>query len=160
MGPGQLGKESCLLPLFWERVLDSQRARLWPGSQQVPDEWRLLSLKQQNPDARLPDPQPVSVSGVPGRRGPAPRAPGSWSSLLGVWCGAPALARTAAFCELSDPVKVREPLMAADTGPVPLVTVIPSFPTKDVFVPQDGRRVTWYCCGPTVYDASHMGHAR
>nr|XP_020024388.1 cysteine--tRNA ligase, cytoplasmic isoform X1 [Castor canadensis] len=31
---------------------------------------------------------------------------------------------------------------------------------KDVFIPQDGRRVTWYCCGPTVYDASHMGHAR
>uniref|UniRef100_A0A8D1K5G1 Cysteine--tRNA ligase, cytoplasmic n=1 Tax=Sus scrofa TaxID=9823 RepID=A0A8D1K5G1_PIG len=31
--------------------------------------------------------------------------------------------------------------------------------TKDVFVPQDGKRVTWYCCGPTVYDASHMGHA-
>ncbi|EPY87591.1 hypothetical protein CB1_000234015 [Camelus ferus] len=31
---------------------------------------------------------------------------------------------------------------------------------KDVFVPQDGKRVTWYCCGPTVYDASHMGHAR
>ncbi|XP_037012239.2 cysteine--tRNA ligase, cytoplasmic [Artibeus jamaicensis] len=32
--------------------------------------------------------------------------------------------------------------------------------SKDVFVPQNGRRVTWYCCGPTVYDASHMGHAR
>ncbi|XP_037373291.1 cysteine--tRNA ligase, cytoplasmic isoform X2 [Talpa occidentalis] len=31
---------------------------------------------------------------------------------------------------------------------------------KDVFTPQNGRRVTWYCCGPTVYDASHMGHAR
>ncbi|XP_045870513.1 cysteine--tRNA ligase, cytoplasmic isoform X2 [Meles meles] len=31
---------------------------------------------------------------------------------------------------------------------------------KDVFVPQHGKRVTWYCCGPTVYDASHMGHAR
>ncbi|KAG8522564.1 Cysteine--tRNA ligase, cytoplasmic, partial [Galemys pyrenaicus] len=31
---------------------------------------------------------------------------------------------------------------------------------KDEFVPQHGRRVTWYCCGPTVYDASHMGHAR
>uniref|UniRef100_A0A8C5QV53 Cysteine--tRNA ligase, cytoplasmic n=1 Tax=Leptobrachium leishanense TaxID=445787 RepID=A0A8C5QV53_9ANUR len=31
---------------------------------------------------------------------------------------------------------------------------------KDVFVPQNGRKVTWYCCGPTVYDASHMGHAR
>ncbi|CAO3675721.1 unnamed protein product [Umbelopsis ramanniana] len=24
----------------------------------------------------------------------------------------------------------------------------------------NGRRVTWYNCGPTVYDASHMGHAR
>ncbi|KAK3747619.1 hypothetical protein QZH41_013667, partial [Actinostola sp. cb2023] len=30
----------------------------------------------------------------------------------------------------------------------------------NVFVPQHGRRVTWYGCGPTVYDASHMGHAR
>jgi len=27
-------------------------------------------------------------------------------------------------------------------------------------VPECGRRVTWYNCGPTVYDASHMGHAR
>ncbi|XP_051578516.1 cysteine--tRNA ligase, cytoplasmic-like [Myxocyprinus asiaticus] len=32
--------------------------------------------------------------------------------------------------------------------------------TKEVFVPQRGNRVLWYCCGPTVYDASHMGHAR
>ncbi|XP_072320844.1 cysteine--tRNA ligase, cytoplasmic isoform X2 [Eucyclogobius newberryi] len=32
--------------------------------------------------------------------------------------------------------------------------------TKEVFVPQKGNKVTWYCCGPTVYDASHMGHAR
>ncbi|XP_028917011.1 cysteine--tRNA ligase, cytoplasmic [Ornithorhynchus anatinus] len=32
--------------------------------------------------------------------------------------------------------------------------------TKEVFVPQRGKKVTWYCCGPTVYDASHMGHAR
>merc|ERR550539_1439986 len=33
---------------------------------------------------------------------------------------------------------------------------------KEEFIPQDasGRRVTWYNCGPTVYDASHMGHAR
>ncbi|KAM4845890.1 cysteine--tRNA ligase, cytoplasmic isoform 2-T2 [Thomomys bottae] len=31
---------------------------------------------------------------------------------------------------------------------------------KDVFIPQAGKKVTWYCCGPTVYDASHMGHAR
>ena len=32
--------------------------------------------------------------------------------------------------------------------------------SKELFVPQRGRLVTWYNCGPTVYDASHMGHAR
>ncbi|KAJ6629456.1 tRNA synthetases class I (C) catalytic domain-containing protein [Mycena sp. CBHHK59/15] len=32
--------------------------------------------------------------------------------------------------------------------------------SKTEFVPRDGRRVKWYNCGPTVYDASHMGHAR
>ncbi|XP_017836754.1 cysteine--tRNA ligase, cytoplasmic [Drosophila busckii] len=31
---------------------------------------------------------------------------------------------------------------------------------KEPFVPLDGNNVTWYSCGPTVYDASHMGHAR
>lgn len=31
---------------------------------------------------------------------------------------------------------------------------------KEVFVPQNGMNITWYSCGPTVYDASHMGHAR
>ncbi|XP_012061744.1 PREDICTED: cysteine--tRNA ligase, cytoplasmic [Atta cephalotes] len=31
---------------------------------------------------------------------------------------------------------------------------------KEVFVPQFGNHVLWYSCGPTVYDASHMGHAR
>ncbi|PSN55382.1 Cysteine--tRNA ligase [Blattella germanica] len=31
---------------------------------------------------------------------------------------------------------------------------------KEEFVPQNGRNVLWYSCGPTVYDASHMGHAR
>ena len=28
------------------------------------------------------------------------------------------------------------------------------------FVPQTPGVVTWYSCGPTVYDSSHMGHAR
>ncbi|KJA20025.1 hypothetical protein HYPSUDRAFT_43630 [Hypholoma sublateritium FD-334 SS-4] len=32
--------------------------------------------------------------------------------------------------------------------------------TKNEFVPLNGRHVKWYNCGPTVYDASHMGHAR
>ncbi len=31
---------------------------------------------------------------------------------------------------------------------------------KDEFIPDQGNQVTWYCCGPTVYDKSHMGHAR
>jgi cysteinyl-tRNA synthetase len=31
---------------------------------------------------------------------------------------------------------------------------------KEEFIPQNERRVLWYSCGPTVYDASHMGHAR
>ena len=31
---------------------------------------------------------------------------------------------------------------------------------KEEFVSMRNKRVTWYNCGPTVYDASHMGHAR
>ncbi|TDG42876.1 hypothetical protein AWZ03_010696 [Drosophila navojoa] len=31
---------------------------------------------------------------------------------------------------------------------------------KEEFIPLDGNNVKWYSCGPTVYDASHMGHAR
>uniref|UniRef100_A0A6B2E990 Cysteine--tRNA ligase, cytoplasmic n=1 Tax=Phlebotomus kandelakii TaxID=1109342 RepID=A0A6B2E990_9DIPT len=31
---------------------------------------------------------------------------------------------------------------------------------KEPFVPLSGNTVKWYSCGPTVYDASHMGHAR
>jgi cysteinyl-tRNA synthetase len=31
---------------------------------------------------------------------------------------------------------------------------------KEEFVPLNGKRVLYYGCGPTVYDASHLGHAR
>lgn len=31
---------------------------------------------------------------------------------------------------------------------------------KEEFIPLDGNNIQWYSCGPTVYDASHMGHAR
>ncbi|CAH2091866.1 unnamed protein product [Euphydryas editha] len=31
---------------------------------------------------------------------------------------------------------------------------------KEEFVCSRGNCVNWYSCGPTVYDASHMGHAR
>lgn len=34
--------------------------------------------------------------------------------------------------------------------------------SKTLFTPLDrtGKQVTWYACGPTVYDDSHLGHAR
>lgn len=31
---------------------------------------------------------------------------------------------------------------------------------KEPFIPQQGNRVLMYACGPTVYDLSHLGHAR
>ena len=33
---------------------------------------------------------------------------------------------------------------------------------KSPFIPTDstGKIVTWYACGPTVYDDAHLGHAR
>jgi len=31
---------------------------------------------------------------------------------------------------------------------------------KVEFVPKDGNTIRWYICGPTVYDSSHLGHAR
>ncbi|KAK4501951.1 hypothetical protein PRZ48_007761 [Zasmidium cellare] len=32
--------------------------------------------------------------------------------------------------------------------------------SKTPFVPREGKKVSWYACGPTVYDDSHLGHAR
>ena len=32
--------------------------------------------------------------------------------------------------------------------------------SKQPFIPMNGRTVRWYTCGPTVYDSSHVGHAR
>ncbi|WFC93795.1 cysteine--tRNA ligase [Malassezia brasiliensis] len=47
------------------------------------------------------------------------------------------------------------------TEPEPTLHVYNSLTrSKDPFVPMRARHVTWYNCGPTVYDASHMGHAR
>jgi cysteinyl-tRNA synthetase len=32
---------------------------------------------------------------------------------------------------------------------------------KEEFITKDGsKNITWYICGPTVYDAAHLGHAR
>ncbi|KAI1795517.1 cysteinyl-tRNA synthetase [Ganoderma leucocontextum] len=45
--------------------------------------------------------------------------------------------------------------------PEPVLKVYNSLTrTKTEFVAIEGHHVKWYNCGPTVYDASHMGHAR
>ncbi|KAI5804596.1 tRNA synthetases class I (C) catalytic domain-containing protein [Geopyxis carbonaria] len=55
------------------------------------------------------------------------------------------------------------PPRAADARPLPPLSIYNTFTRKkEPFVPLDpaGRKATWYCCGPTVYDAAHLGHAR
>jgi len=43
----------------------------------------------------------------------------------------------------------------------PKLKVLNSFSDqKEEFIPEDPEEITWYVCGPTVYDESHMGHAR
>lgn len=32
--------------------------------------------------------------------------------------------------------------------------------SKEEFIPLTHNHITWYCCGPTVYNHAHMGHAR
>ncbi|RDX40694.1 cysteinyl-tRNA synthetase [Lentinus brumalis] len=49
----------------------------------------------------------------------------------------------------------------AQKAPEPVLKLYNSLTrTKTEFVPTTGRHVKWYNCGPTVYDSSHMGHAR
>ncbi|KAF8437431.1 tRNA synthetases class I (C) catalytic domain-containing protein [Terfezia claveryi] len=57
----------------------------------------------------------------------------------------------------------KQPTAEADAPALPPLKVYNSLTRLKVpFVPLDksGRKVTWYCCGPTVYDAGHLGHAR
>lgn len=54
------------------------------------------------------------------------------------------------------------PQADADTRLPPLKIFNSLTRTKNLFVPLDwkNKRVTWYACGPTVYDDAHLGHAR
>lgn len=57
----------------------------------------------------------------------------------------------------------KQPTTEADSPTLPPLKVYNSLTRSKVpFVPLDksGKKVTWYCCGPTVYDAGHLGHAR
>ncbi|KAH7924212.1 cysteinyl-tRNA synthetase [Leucogyrophana mollusca] len=60
-------------------------------------------------------------------------------------------------------MSVQQPRWSVPTRAVdePVLKVYNSLTkSKTEFVPTNGRHVKWYNCGPTVYDASHMGHAR
>jgi len=57
--------------------------------------------------------------------------------------------------------KVKQPTWYKPSNEQPKLKVFNTFThEKDEFIPANGNVVNWYCCGPTVYDASHMGHAR
>lgn len=53
-----------------------------------------------------------------------------------------------------------KPTTATRGAPPPLTLYNTLTRSKDVFVPLRDDRVSWYSCGPTVYDSAHMGHAR
>ncbi|KIY70644.1 hypothetical protein CYLTODRAFT_419597 [Cylindrobasidium torrendii FP15055 ss-10] len=60
-------------------------------------------------------------------------------------------------------MSVKQPAWTVPTPerPEPVLKVYNSLTkSKQEFVAKNGRHVKWYNCGPTVYDASHMGHAR
>ncbi|GES93051.1 cysteinyl-tRNA synthetase [Rhizophagus clarus] len=45
--------------------------------------------------------------------------------------------------------------------PLPTLKLYNSLTRSKVdFIPKNGKQITWYNCGPTVYDSSHIGHAR
>ncbi|KAK9450843.1 tRNA synthetases class I (C) catalytic domain-containing protein [Limtongia smithiae] len=57
--------------------------------------------------------------------------------------------------------KVKQPEWQVPVGPPTELKLLNTLTkTKTTFIPITPRKVTWYCCGPTVYDAGHMGHAR
>lgn len=69
----------------------------------------------------------------------------------------------AGFKRLMSDKKIQQPKWYHPSGtkPLPSLKLYNSLTkTKNEFVPINSNEVTWYSCGPTVYDASHMGHAR
>ncbi|KAG5291747.1 cysteinyl-tRNA synthetase [Histoplasma ohiense] len=87
-----------------------------------------------------------------------------------------AKARTTLFCSTSSPIRITTMSTARQQPPwnqprlhpesasrLPPLRIYNSLTRSKVpFVPLDpiGRKVTWYACGPTVYDDAHLGHAR
>ncbi|KAG9009680.1 hypothetical protein FRB94_011685 [Tulasnella sp. JGI-2019a] len=54
-----------------------------------------------------------------------------------------------------------DPASSSSAAGEPVLKVSNSLTKEKVeFRPMQGRNVKWYNCGPTVYDAAHLGHAR
>lgn len=50
---------------------------------------------------------------------------------------------------------------APPAGEKPVLRIYNSLTrSKDEFIPLVDNHISWYCCGPTVYNHAHMGHAR
>jgi cysteinyl-tRNA synthetase len=57
----------------------------------------------------------------------------------------------------------RAPVLPEGAPPLPPLKIYNSLTrSKTPFVPIDwqSKSVSWYACGPTVYDDTHLGHAR
>lgn len=66
-------------------------------------------------------------------------------------------------CSIRTAMSIRQPPWKPDLRCTeePVLRIYNSLTkSKTEFIPRNGRIVKWYNCGPTVYDASHMGHAR
>ncbi|KAJ3275281.1 hypothetical protein HDV01_001008 [Terramyces sp. JEL0728] len=63
---------------------------------------------------------------------------------------------------LQRPMSTKQPHWFKPQGtPVPKLHVYNSMTRKkEEFIPETGNQVGWYSCGPTVYNNSHLGHAR
>src|SRR2546430_15124218 len=70
--------------------------------------------------------------------------------------------RTMATTTRQQPPWQAPPGLPLDTDKVPLKLYNSLTRSKNDFIPIDAKRrkVSWYACGPTVYDAAHLGHAR
>ena len=56
-----------------------------------------------------------------------------------------------------------QPAWSPPSGPThqPQLKIYNSLTRSKVpFVPLQPEHITWYACGPTVYDDAHLGHAR
>merc|ERR1711939_1079964 len=72
-----------------------------------------------------------------------------------------------AFCTSASkyckPLKMSQPPWSQPTGSThqPQLKIYNSLTRSKVpFVPLQPEHITWYACGPTVYDDAHLGHAR